>query len=95
MRITERRLRSLLRSLIKEVIEDPKYGTLYYMPDGSVMPAGDQAAAYDQDSEIDEFPRPEDEEDFEEEVGGAEYDIDRQQYMDDWARQNPYMGDED
>ena len=86
MRITENRLRSLIRSVIKEVIEDPEHGTLHQMPDGSYVPADIADGYYDQDRETEEYS--------EEEAGGAEDDLSYQQYMDDWARQNPYRGDE-
>ena len=46
MRITESRLRRIIRSVIAETIEDPDHGTLYQMPDGSYMPAGDQEEMY-------------------------------------------------
>ncbi len=99
MRIAERRLRSLLRSLIKEVIEDPDYGTLYDMPDGSVVPAGDQEEIFrsrTRDRETDEFPRPEDEE-YSDEFSEEDYfySEDYAQDMRDRDLTDPYMGDED
>ena len=86
MRITESKLRSIIRSVIAETIEDPEHGTLYQMPDGSYAPADVQDDYYNQDRETEEEA---------EEYDDYYYSEDYVQYMDDWARQNPYRGDED
>ena len=46
MRITESKLRRIIRSVIKETIDHPEYGSLQQMPDGSYMPADIQSKMY-------------------------------------------------